>query len=163
MNTAFPQIAPISAEPARPAQNLRFSASSADTPHRELRPVSLHELPALEAQMVADGHSCVLPTQVMIKHRRAERRDAHNDDAQIVGSVSLGAVCLCLPWFDTRLCQPRDSLWFIRAMERHVAGSLPAGHHQIVCVPFGKPFEPFMAKLGYQNAGAFKLGFKKVR
>ncbi len=151
MNSICPQITPMNAdsEPGFPAQ--RQSVKSADRPLRELRPVSLHELPTLEAQMLADGHSCVLPTLTMQRSGRT------------IGAVSFGAVCLVIPWFHTRDCKPRDSVEFIRQMEAHARDTLPAWHHGLFCVPFGKPFEPFMAKLGYQSAGTFNLGFKKVR
>lgn len=119
-------------------------------PRRALRPVTLAELPALAAAHAADGHSCVLPTQVMVR------------DGCIVGAVSFGAVCLVIPWFHTTACKPRDSVEFIRQMEAHARRTLPPGHPGVVCVPFGPPFEPFMARLGYHSGGRFNLGFKKV-
>lgn len=121
-------------------------------PSHCLRPVTAADLPALAAAHEAEGHSCVLPTQVMVKY------------GVVVGAVSLGAVCLVLPWF-SKQCSPRDSLEFIRLMETHVALALPTGHPGVVCVPFvpQSPFHPHVQKLGYQSAGLVDLTFKKLR
>jgi hypothetical protein len=114
--------------------------------------VSPEDLPTLADAHEAEGHSCILPTQCLVKN------------GAIVGAVSLGAVCLVLPWF-SKQCSPRDSLEFIRLMETHVALTLPTGHPGVVCVPFvpQSPFHPHVQKLGYQSAGLVDLTFKKLR
>jgi hypothetical protein len=117
-----------------------------------LRPARAQDLPILEAQAKADGHALIAPSHVF------ERR------GELVGYVSLGVVPLMLPWFDTKRCQGADSLYYINCMENLAAALMPAASSGLVCVPVmaGSPFEPFIQKLGYVNAGQATLALKKV-
>lgn len=139
-----------------PTPTLTLTPTPTPHPSRRLdyalRPVALNELEALAAAHEAEGHACILPTKTMVKN------------GVVVGAVSLGAVCLVLPWF-SQACTPRDSLMFIRLMEMHVAASLPAAHPGLVCVPFvpHSRFHPHVHKLGYHSAGLVDLTFKQLR
>lgn len=122
-------------------------------PTRELRRIALSELPAVQAKALADGHATILPTHVMVK------------SGVIIGAVSIGAMVLALPWFHTRECKPRDSMFFIKAMEDFGARTIPREFPGLVCVPFvpHSPFHPYMARLGYASGGVVELGFKQLR
>lgn len=121
-------------------------------PRRWLRPVSLQELPALQQQAEQDHHALIAPTHVFVKQNEP------------VGYASIASVPLVLPWFDTRKCQAADSLYFINVMENLSAGFMRSDSHGLICVPVmeGSPFEPYIDKLGYVNAGRATLALKKV-
>lgn len=118
-----------------------------------LRRVQGHEWSTIKGAAEADGHEMVAPSHVMLK------------DGQIVGAMSIGMVPLVLPWFDTKKCTARDSLYFINQGENLLAELMPANGQDLICVPFaeGSPFAAHIEGLEFVNAGKFHLTFKKVR
>lgn len=117
-------------------------------PANWVRPVTDSDLPQLERLALQDNHALIRPTHVFLKHD------------EIVGYVSLAAVALVLPWFDSRQCHADDSFYFGNMVE-----NLAQMHgHDVLCLPFVKdsPFQPFIERLGYQKAGQVELTFKKV-
>ena len=119
---------------------------------RWLRPARGSDLEELRRLAQADNHEVIAPTHVFVK------------DGELAGCASVVSVPLVLPWFHTTRCKAADSLYMINQMENLVANILPVGS-DLVCVPFvkGSPFEPHIERLGYVNAGAVNLTFKKVR
>jgi hypothetical protein len=117
-----------------------------------MRPVSLRDVVDLQEHAKADRHEVIAPTHVFVKR------------GELVGYASVGVVPLMLPWFDTKRCKAADSLYFINVMENLAAELMPPRAKGIICVPVmqGSPFEPFIGKLGYINAGQATLALKKV-
>lgn len=118
-----------------------------------MRPVQVGDLEALSRLAASDDHEPAHPTHVFLK------------DDEIVGCASVWNVPLVLPWFHTEKCCARDSRYFINQMENLVASLMPANGHGTICVPFadGSPFQAYIKRLGYVNAGQFSLTFKKVK
>jgi hypothetical protein len=117
-----------------------------------LRKIQPEEVHAVAAMARADQHELIAPSHVFTK------------DGQIVGYASIAQVPLVLPWFDTRKCKARDSLYFINACENLVAECM-APNQELICVPFaaGSPFEPHIEHLGFVNMGKVNLTLKKVK
>lgn len=120
---------------------------------RWLRPVRREELGRLATLAERDNHALIAPTHVFEK------------GSELVGYASIGLVPLVLPWFDTQRCKAADSLYYINQMENLVANAMPDNGQNLMAVPVAQdsPFAPFIAKLGYVDAGGFRLTFKKVR
>jgi hypothetical protein len=117
-----------------------------------MRKICPDEVEALMAQAHTDKHEVIAPSHVFLK------------DKELVGYASVAQVPLVLPWFDTRKCRARDSLYFINACENLIAECM-GPNQQLVCVPFvpGSPFEPHIQHLGFVNMGKVNLTFKKVK
>lgn len=120
---------------------------------RWLRPLRGRDLEELARLAQADNHELIAPSHVFIK------------DGEMIGCASMATVPLVLPWFHTARCQAADSLYMINQMENLMANLLPLNGGDLVCVPFvkGSPFEPYIERLGYVNAGEVNIAFKKVR
>lgn len=120
---------------------------------RWLRRVRPEELEALVRLTQEDKHELIAPTHVFLR------------DGELIGCASVAAVPLVLPWFHTQRCQAADSLYMINQMENLLANVMPPDGQSLICVPFvkGSPFEPHIERLGYVNAGAVNITFKKVK
>lgn len=120
-------------------------------PRHWMRPIQPHDLEVLHERAREDRHEVIAPTHVFTK------------EGEIVGCVSIGAVPLMLPWFHTRLCHARDSVYYINQME-NLAANLFTGSG-LICVPVVKesPFQQHIGRLGYLEAGSATVTFKKVR
>lgn len=118
-----------------------------------LRPLrDANERAELERLAHEDNHATIEPTHVFVK------------GSELVGYASIGAIPLVLPWFSTRKCKTRDSLYFINQMENFLANAMGPGGG-LICVPFvqGSPFAPHIEDLGYVNCGPANITFKKVK
>lgn len=126
---------------------------SALTSNLWLRKLREGEKEALAILAQRDGHELVAPSHVFVK------------DGEIIGYASIAQVPLVLPWFDTRFCRAADSHYFINQIENLIAECMPDNGQPLVCVPFvpGSPFEPYIERLGFVNAGKVNLTFKKVK
>lgn len=131
----------------------RSPNGDAGAPHLWMRPVRPEDMPKLRELAQADGHAVLHPTHVFLK------------DGEIVGCASVVNIPMVLPWFSTEKCHARDSKYFINQMENFVANCMGPEHHGVLCVPFfsASPFQKYIHKLGYTDAGQFSLTFKKVK
>lgn len=114
-----------------------------------VRRIRADELPALEAQAKSDGnHAIIGATHIFLKH------------GEPAGYASIGSIALILPWFDTRLCHAKDTIYFGNSME-NIAAMAGASH---VCIPWNpqSPLHPYVGKLGYHSVGLMDVTFKKL-
>lgn len=120
---------------------------------RWLRPARGRDLEALHQLAREDNHEVIAPTHVFVK------------DGELIGCASVAAVPLMLPWFHTTKCKAADSVYMINQMENLLANIMAPNGNDLICVPVVKnsPFEPYIERLEYVNAGTVNLTFKKVR
>jgi hypothetical protein len=91
---------------------------------------------------VADNHSVVFPTHVMVK------KD------EITGYLSVGAVPNVGGWFSQQKMNPRDSFQILNVL----SSMLPT---HIAHVPIASPMYKSFLDFGYRDLGGYQLLFKR--
>lgn len=131
-----------------------------------LRRVRESDAAELKALAQADAHEAFRPTHVFVRVTgvTANAPDGAESQEEIIGCASIASIPLLLPWFHTERCKARDSVQLINVMENLMA-ELMNPRQEFVCVPVAKdsPFEAVSGRLGYEDAGAFRLKFKKLK
>lgn len=93
-----------------------------------------------------DGHEVMFPTHVIEK------------SGEIVGALSLNSVPTVLHWMHTKKANIRDSMCAMNFFENVVG----AGTFLLPCSE-KSPYLPLLSRVGYVDAGSFRMFVKKPR